>query len=245
MANIDARLRAIIEYEVPDGRRFKALQDATGIDANRWKAVWHGRQRVMPDMIEAIATKYPEHAFWMATGISDPNFGHIAPGNQGFPYRGEAQPSSSRYFREALAAKSAAEAAAAQWLKVDLDIDPDWGAGLRIDKVLRAAGQLDHARTPELQDCLRRTKFSAQLREAEIKLHADMPHLDYDETEAALKAVKRLLGRSLENAEARHMTVEIDAIQRQVKRLDEIIERHHSNEKMIADLKSTLSDRAK
>jgi hypothetical protein len=79
MNTIKDRLLLVIESELPDNRRFKSLEEATGIDADRWKAVWHDRQRPTAEMIESIAKKWPDCAFWLATGLTEPHAAHIAP----------------------------------------------------------------------------------------------------------------------------------------------------------------------
>lgn len=76
---IDNRLISLIEYKMNSNKRFKELEEKTGIAANRWQSVWHGRQRAMPDMIEIICRIFPEYAFWLTTGITDSDHGHISP----------------------------------------------------------------------------------------------------------------------------------------------------------------------
>jgi hypothetical protein len=62
---IDNRLIALIESTMNSNKRFKELEEKTGIAANRWQSLWHGRQRAMPDMIEVICRIFPEYAFWL------------------------------------------------------------------------------------------------------------------------------------------------------------------------------------
>lgn len=240
MQNIDARLRAVIAYKFDTSRRFKQLQDATGIDANRWKAVWHSRQRAMPDMIETIGKAFPQYAFWITTGISDPNHGHVAPGDYGFPRHGEEQPSSNRYFREALAARAAAEAVTTRWMDADFE-DPELTLQMvSDDRALRAAHQMGLPETEELDESLNRIRFAAKLRKAEIAVHGNMPDLDHDETEAALKPIKRLLTESMQSYEKLEMVVEMEGVQRKIAHLDEIIKRYRGRK--TPDAPSTLAD---
>lgn len=77
--NIDERLIFLIERQTQPSRRFKELEELTKISANRWQSVWHKRQRPMPDMLEIAAQIWPEHAFWLITGITDVEHGHVAP----------------------------------------------------------------------------------------------------------------------------------------------------------------------
>ncbi len=93
----------------------------TGIPAQRWRNVVSGRQRATTGMVEALARRWPQHAFWLATGITDVANGHRAPMNAvTFPERLQADDCiSGTYFRECLdlAAKLYEEAG------VDLDND--------------------------------------------------------------------------------------------------------------------------
>lgn len=77
--NIDQRLLDLIENTTSPAKRFKELEEKTGISSNRWQSVWHKRQRAMPDMIEVICRLHPEFAFWLATGIADSAHGHHKP----------------------------------------------------------------------------------------------------------------------------------------------------------------------
>lgn len=77
--NIDQRLIELIENTTSAAKRFKELEEKTGISSNRWQSVWHKRQRAMPDMIEVICRLHPEFAFWLVTGIADSAHGHHKP----------------------------------------------------------------------------------------------------------------------------------------------------------------------
>ncbi|MBM5570549.1 MULTISPECIES: hypothetical protein [Deefgea] len=77
--DIAYRVKAIISSEVDENRRSKALEEETGIPATNWKNFWTGKQKPTIDMIEAIARRWPEYAFWLATGITDQENGHTAP----------------------------------------------------------------------------------------------------------------------------------------------------------------------
>ncbi len=78
---ITDRLLKIIENETDAKNRFKKLDEATDIAKDSWTAVWHRRQRPTAEMIEAIAKLWPDYAYWLATGDTEPEFGHIAPSN--------------------------------------------------------------------------------------------------------------------------------------------------------------------
>jgi hypothetical protein len=55
------------------------LEDLYLISAQRWRKVYKRRQRPTPDMVEALCRSRPDYAFWIATGITDAENGHIAP----------------------------------------------------------------------------------------------------------------------------------------------------------------------
>lgn len=76
----------------------------TGIPAQRWRNVVSGRQRATTTMVEALAKRWPQHAFWLATGITDVANGHRAPVNAvTFPERLQADDcTSATYFRACL-----------------------------------------------------------------------------------------------------------------------------------------------
>ena len=60
-----------MELAAPKQRRFKQLEEWTGIASDRWSAVSLGRQRPTAEMIEALCTRYPEMALWLTTGRTD------------------------------------------------------------------------------------------------------------------------------------------------------------------------------
>lgn len=76
---ISDRLKALIDRRTDKRGKFAQLEASTNITAESWKSFYYGRQRPNPDMIEAIATMWPECAFWLATGIEDDMHGHIDP----------------------------------------------------------------------------------------------------------------------------------------------------------------------
>ncbi|MCW5134610.1 MULTISPECIES: hypothetical protein [Burkholderia] len=79
MENIDERIRHLISAKTDDSRRYKQLEEATGISAAIWKNFWFGRKRPDADMVERLSVAWPAHAFWLATGLSDLAYGHRVP----------------------------------------------------------------------------------------------------------------------------------------------------------------------
>ncbi|WP_426342808.1 hypothetical protein ACN9MZ_14605 [Pseudoduganella sp. S-14] len=77
--NLSDRLRSVVQLTVSQSRRFKELEELSGIPATHWRNFFSGKQRPTVEMIEFAARHWPEHAFWLATGISDAKHGHIDP----------------------------------------------------------------------------------------------------------------------------------------------------------------------
>lgn len=81
---ISARLRYIIEYEVPVKGRIGWLEEQTGIPRGTWQTFLR-RTDATPggDMVQAVARLFPRYAFWLASGLTDQDFGHTYPRHQG------------------------------------------------------------------------------------------------------------------------------------------------------------------
>lgn len=100
MFNIDSRFRAVIEAKAKKERRWKELEfnteiesidrsniniefeeiaEATSISARTWRNTFEARQRPTGQLIEALCRVYPQYAFWLTTGITDVDNGHVAP----------------------------------------------------------------------------------------------------------------------------------------------------------------------
>lgn len=77
--DIIQRVLSVIRAKTSDRRRSKELEEETGIPDRNWKQVWNGKQRPTAHMIEALCRRWPEYAFWVATGITDEKNGHTAP----------------------------------------------------------------------------------------------------------------------------------------------------------------------
>lgn len=88
------------------GRGFwKALADGSDISADRWRKVFERKQRATTDILGAIAKRWPQHAFWVMTGITDAANGHIAPTTATtYPERAHiGDQHSTNYFRASVA----------------------------------------------------------------------------------------------------------------------------------------------
>lgn len=81
MSEIATRMRCIVAVQVTEHRRFKALEAMSGISGEAWRAFWNARQKPSSEMVCALAQAWPQFAFWMVTGMTDKDAGHIAPPN--------------------------------------------------------------------------------------------------------------------------------------------------------------------
>lgn len=79
MSTLGIRLLGLIETKIQGGKRFKQLEELTGIGARRWNAFSLGSQQPTIEMVEAVCKAWPQHAFWLATGIEDSSTGHTNP----------------------------------------------------------------------------------------------------------------------------------------------------------------------
>jgi hypothetical protein len=79
IGHLGDRLRAVVQLTLTQSRRFKELEELSQIPATHWRNFFSGKQRPTVEMIEFASKQWPEHAFWLATGIDDPERGHIDP----------------------------------------------------------------------------------------------------------------------------------------------------------------------
>jgi hypothetical protein len=83
------------------------MEELTGVAAARWRKAYTYQQRPTPDMIQALCRLKPEYAFWIATGVTDAEYGHKAPESAlTFPeWRGDraSDESARSYFQASLA----------------------------------------------------------------------------------------------------------------------------------------------
>lgn len=192
--NLSSRLRAIIFEKTTDYRRFKQLEDLTAIQADTWKSWYHGRQRPTAEMIEAAGKTWPEYAFWLTTGISDPDYGHVAPGTAGFPIQSERKENSAALFARWLTLKACAVDAARLYL--DRSEMEDVEEYDELARMIAQFSRIDGEETLDLSAYWTARKLcrsAESLRRAEILLITDMPRLSYEETESLLGLVDSLL----------------------------------------------------
>ncbi|MBR7791684.1 hypothetical protein KDM87_03685 [Undibacterium sp. FT147W] len=82
--NIRSRMISIVTKHFPEKGRFAWLEEQTGISRTTWNTFWR-RESATPsgEMVQAIARLYPRYAFWLASGMTDQEYGHRYP--QGSP----------------------------------------------------------------------------------------------------------------------------------------------------------------
>jgi hypothetical protein len=73
------RTKIAIEILIPSTRRFKDLEELTTISSGTWRTWWTRGGKINGEMVEALARVWPQFAFWLITGWTDKNHGHIAP----------------------------------------------------------------------------------------------------------------------------------------------------------------------
>lgn len=79
MMTLSDRVRLLIEVVTPPSRRFVALEEDTGVRAETWRTWWNRGGKASADMIDGVSKRWPEYAFWIASGWSDTERGHLAP----------------------------------------------------------------------------------------------------------------------------------------------------------------------
>lgn len=102
IGDLRGRLNAITAQHVPGRGRFRVLQEMSGISQDTWKAAWYGKQRPTAEMVQFAARRWPEYAFWLASGATDQMHGHHAPDNvETYPEpRYAPRNAAAKYFRK-------------------------------------------------------------------------------------------------------------------------------------------------
>lgn len=76
---IRARVAAVVTAKTEPHRKFKHMEELTGVKAASWKAVCEGRQRANEEHFEAIGAAWPEYSLWLLTGKTQPDAGQTSP----------------------------------------------------------------------------------------------------------------------------------------------------------------------
>lgn len=73
------RIKDIVTTQTLATKKYKQMEDLTGIAASSWQNVCDGKQRANQDHIEAIGRVWPQYAYWLVTGKTDEEHGHTSP----------------------------------------------------------------------------------------------------------------------------------------------------------------------
>ena len=71
MAGINARLRLLVDREAPLERRFRYLEELSGVPASVWRSWWRRDATPGGELIEAACRAWPEFVLWLCTGRAD------------------------------------------------------------------------------------------------------------------------------------------------------------------------------
>jgi hypothetical protein len=80
-SDLSKRLLALVDAKLSEEKNFfAALERATDVDRETWKH-WYQKTSVVDPSTKLLTGAFyawPQYAFWLATGIDDEKFGHIA-----------------------------------------------------------------------------------------------------------------------------------------------------------------------
>jgi hypothetical protein len=60
-------------------RKYKELEELTGISATSWRDVCIGKKRPSGEHLSALATAWPEYSLWLLTGNTNVKGGQTSP----------------------------------------------------------------------------------------------------------------------------------------------------------------------
>lgn len=78
MLSFRERLQEIIDSRSA-AKRFKEMEELTGVNAKTWMNINDGRQKANHEHIEALGKAFPQYAYWLVTGLTDEAHGHTSP----------------------------------------------------------------------------------------------------------------------------------------------------------------------
>jgi hypothetical protein len=79
ISDLTCRVLKLIECKTSGSKHLKMMEELTGISSERWKAISAKKQNVTIEILEVVCKTWPQHAFWLATGIEDSSTGHTNP----------------------------------------------------------------------------------------------------------------------------------------------------------------------
>lgn len=215
--NVELRMRQLIHVVLKGRPDWKGMEELTGAKAVKWRHFVAGVKKPSIEMLESLCTTFPQYAFWLATGISDEDAGHLAPAwlhfpgklsGGGFPI--DEQDSTASYFKACqLAATSlwrakviAREQFSGQ-ATTEVDMGEDlWGLGvwMRSDAGPIAAGKESHT---QLMQKLKRQQRS-HLEQSLLRLRLYNRDADdiIDKQRAEEQELEKMLERPRANEES-------------------------------------------
>lgn len=79
---IQKRFIAIINAETHKYGKYVVLEELTGIKTSSWRKAFNGGQKPSLIMLEAFVKVWPQYAYWLISGYTDSQNGHIAPNGE-------------------------------------------------------------------------------------------------------------------------------------------------------------------
>lgn len=207
--DIELRMRQLINAVLDDKPDWKKMEELTGTGAVKWRHFIAAVKKPSIEMLEALCTTYPQYAFWLATGISDEDNGHLAPRTLFFPgklKRGEIpfndQESTIAYFKACQQAASTLwkirvshyEHASGRSITKLTDDDQRWGLGhwLHSDPVAAAMGK------EEIAQFMQKLGRQQRLHKEETLMRLRIYNAEADEIIDKQRAEENELERELE-----------------------------------------------
>lgn len=84
--SIEMRIAILIQTVLNGKNDWKKLEDLTGIKSVKWRHFNAGVIKPSLEMVEKLCKEFPQYAFWLSTGLTDYDAGHLAPQiNVAFP----------------------------------------------------------------------------------------------------------------------------------------------------------------
>lgn len=99
MDTISKRFCELIELNTSPNRKYKFLEEQSGIKALNWRNAFNGGQRPTAEMLQVVARLWPEYAFWLITGITDIANGHSSPHGAVYENHHLPRPNAVEYFK--------------------------------------------------------------------------------------------------------------------------------------------------
>lgn len=238
---IEDRLRTLIKEVTKTDRKWKEMEVATGIAAASWVDFNRGKKRATAEMIEAVCLAWPEHALWLTAGFEDPKYGHLSPEHK------EVSRSNTLYFQAVLHEQSLRQKYADEWVKSDLGDDFNLQNFSPFDSqfLVRNVHQLLSPVPQDLNAARANTIRAEKMRQIDLITENTIPVLDYEETEAILPALQRMLGNLAKSrqahAEETTFTLNEERIKQVLEEVKASIEKHKKQTDFIDKLRADLN----